>query len=207
MAAAPSLQIEAYVLRVAAHAGDFTRLELFSATEGFLHAMLREPSAKLGPAPDLFDRLALTLDRGRAGATGPCFVRELRLLTRHAEIGRDYAALSAASRLARLVARNPVPAESRAAVERLLEVAFAAFARPSARADVVYWKSLYVLAREEGHPLKQQWLATLPPADAALAAALLPARPEEAQATPEEVARLTRRLEAYLSEQADFIFA
>lgn len=208
--AEPPTILEAHVLRLAPHAGDFTLLTFFSAAEGVGHALLRAPGRRGGagtePAPDLFDRLALVMDRPRAGADGPRFVRELRLLARHPGIGRDYEALAHASRLARVVARNPVPAEGRAGVDRLLGVAFAAFGRTGARPDAVYWKSLYVIAREEGHPVREQWLPALPPADRELAAAVLARPAHEVSATPAEVAHLVRRLETYLSGHADFHF-
>jgi hypothetical protein len=213
VSAGPALALEAHVLRLAPHAGDFTQLSLFCADEGLVHALLRAPahSARASPisalSPDLFDRLALTLDRGRASGTGPYFVRELRLVNRHTALGRDYATLAQASRLARVVVENPVPEESRAAVDRLLSIALAALARPGARPDVIYLKSIYVLARDEGHPLKQQWLPTLPADDARLMATLIPLPADAAHPPPGDVTRLIKRLEAYLCTHADFKFS
>ncbi len=55
----------------------------------------------------------------------------------------------------------------------LLRTAFAAFA-DSSRPDLVYFKSLYRLARDdEGYPVKQEWLAGLPGAQRAEAERLL----------------------------------
>ena len=139
-----------------------------------------------------------------APAGGPWFVREYRILSRRAGIGRDYATLAAASRLARVVIKNPVPEDSRAAVDALLAQALAAFARPGARPDLVFFKSLYCLARDEGLPLKQHWLPSLPPGDRMLVAASLSLPSDAADAPgPQDLARLTKRLEAYLSTEAD----
>lgn len=200
-------QTEAHLLGLAPHTGDHVMLTCFSPADGLLTALLRpsRKAATAAPAPDLFDRLALELNNARGGAdSGPWFVREHRVLHRHSAIGRDYATLAAASRLARVVTRNPVPEDSRAAIDTLLSRAFAAFARDAARADLVFFKSLYCLARDEGLPLKQHWLPTLPPGDRSLVASTLalPADSPEAPSAP-DLARLTKRLEIYLSTEAD----
>ena len=65
-----------------------------------------------------------------------------------------------------------MPEESRRAVTSLLRTALAALAT-GARPDIVYLKSLYCFARDEGYPLKQQWFPLLPAADRATVAPLL----------------------------------
>ena len=205
----PIHQTEAYVLARDAHTGDHLVLTCFSPADGLLTALLRATRSQkpdTPPAPDLFDRLALSLEHGRGSPSGgPWFVREHRLLLRHAAIGRDYEPLAAASRLARLVVRNPGPEDSRAALDALLGQAFAAFARPGARPDLVYLKSLYLLARDEGLPLKQEWLPSLPPGDRALVAAAL-SLPADAPGAPPaaDLARLVKRRETSLAGEHDF---
>ncbi len=209
----PLHQTEAHVLAKGDHTGDHTVLTCFSPTDGLLTALLRAvPRGSASAlrsattAPDLFDHLALDLNHARGSANGgPWFVREHRLLTRHSAIGRDYRTLAAASRLARLITRNPVPEESRHAVHALLGQAFAAFSREGTRPDLVLFKSLYCLARDEGLPLKQHWLPSLPPADQHLVAAAL-ARPADSPDAPSDadLIRLTKRLETYLATEADF---
>jgi hypothetical protein len=206
----PLHQTEAHLLSLAPHTGDHLVLTCFSPADGLLTALLRparggKAASTAAPAPDLFDRLALELNHARGGsASGPWFVREHRVLQRHAGIGRDYATLAAASRLARIVIKNPTPEDSRHAIDALLAQAFSAFARPAARAELVFFKSLYCLARDEGLPLKQHWLPTLPPADRSLVAAAL-ALPSDAPdaPSPQDLARLIKRLEAYLTTEAD----
>ena len=51
--------------------------------------------------------------------------------------------------------------DSRTSVARLLRTALAAFAT-GVRPDAVSFKSLYCFARDEGYPVKQEWLPTLP---------------------------------------------
>jgi hypothetical protein len=203
-------QTEAHVLALAPHAGDHLVLTCFSPADGVLTALLRPPrnqKTDTSPAPDLFDRLALTLNHGRsAPGAGPWFVREHRLLVRHPSLGRDYPTLAAASRLARLVSRNPVPEDSRAAVDALLTRAFTALSTPGARPDLVYYKSLYCLARDEGLPLKQEWIPSLPEADRALVALALNLPSASLEPAPSDLTRLTKRLETYLSSAHDLRF-
>jgi hypothetical protein len=153
---------------------------------------------------DLFDEVALRLESSNQGATW--FVTEARLITRHAEIGRSYATLQAASALAALVARNPVHEDSRASVAALLRQAFASFAS-SARADFVWFKSLYCFARDEGYPVKQQWFPTLPSEDREAVATLLNRPLAEQTATVAAVARLQRRLEEYLTGHTEILLS
>jgi hypothetical protein len=204
----PLHQTEAHVLAKAPHTGDHLVLTGFSAADGLFTALLRvphRPKPDAAPAPDLFDRLAFSLEHGRGSTGGPWFVREHRLLLRHTTIGRDYEPLAAASRLARVVTKNPGPEDSRAAIDALLTQAFAAFARPAARPDLVYFKSLYLLARDEGLPLKQEWLASLPPGDRITVGAALNL-PSDAADAPlaADVIRLAKRLETYLTAEHDF---
>lgn len=199
----PPLATEALVLQRHPPSENFQRLALFSPSEGNLAALQRVVARKSAPeaAPaDLFDELQLRLETGRQAAGGAgslWFVKESRLLTRHAGIGRSYDALRLACELSALVVRNPVPAESLAPVYALLRQAFAAFAT-GVRPDVVAFKGLYCFARDEGYPLKQDWLPTLPAADRETVAGLL-ARPLADQtAATTETTRLHRRLADYL---------
>ena len=132
-------------------------------------------------------------------------MKEVRLLARPTGIGRSYSTLMLASSFTALIARNPVHEDSRTAVAGLLRTALAAFAH-SPRADIVFFKSLYCFARDEGYPVKQQWFPALASAEQALAVELLN-RPLAAQtAAPESTARLTRQLETYLRNDTEILF-
>lgn len=190
-------QTEAFVLLKRPPADSFQTFTVFSPEHGtllILQRVAKKSSATALPL-DLFDEVALLLESSNQGQTW--FVKEARVQTRHPGIGRSYDALRFASLFAGLIARNSVHEESRAAVARLLRTAFAAFGTAE-RPDIVFFKSLYLFARDEGYPVKQQWIATLTAADRTCAAALLN-QPLAEQKTPApEVARLQRRLEDYL---------
>ena len=198
------LQTDAFVLSKRPPADTFQTFNVFSAEHGALLVLQRlaKKSAGTAVALDLFDEASLLLESSNQGRTW--FVKETRLVTRHPDLGRSYETLVAASALASLVARNPVPEESRLAVASLLRTALAALAA-GARPDIVYLKSLYCFARDEGYPLKQQWFPLLPAADRATVAPLLTRPLSDQTAPPAVVHALQRDLENYLRGHTDIL--
>lgn len=204
------LQTDAFVLLKRPPSDAFQGCNVFSAEHGPLLVLQR--LAKTGSAGalalDLFDEVSLRLESANQGQTW--FVLEARLVTRHADLGRSYATLRHASALVALVARNPVHEDSRAAVAALLRQALASFAA-GAPPDLVWFKSLYLFARDEGYPVKQEWLPALPADLRAAAARLLftplaglaaagGGAPADAAAGP-----LTQRLEQYLRGHTEIL--
>jgi hypothetical protein len=199
-----SLQTEACVLLKRTPSEKFQQLTVFSVEHGALGILQRVAAkATTAAAPlDLFDTAALRLESSNQGQTW--FVAEARVLVRRAGIGRSYDTLRFAAAFTSLVARNPGPDEGRAQIAALLTRALDAFAA-AARPDIVHFKSLYCFARDEGYPVKQQWVPTLAPADRATTVALLNRPLAEQTAAPESVARLQRRLEDYLRGHTDIL--
>jgi hypothetical protein len=201
------LETDAFVLLKRPPSDAFQSFNVYSAEHGILLVLQRlskKPSAS-SVALDLFDEVSLVLESSNQGQTW--FVREARLRARHPSLGRSYDTLRLASALATLVARNPVPEESRASVAALLRQALASFAA-SARPDLVWFKSLYRFAREEGHPVAQQWLPTLPGPlrDEARHFLRTPlADLENARPPPSDCSPLTRCLEDYLRGDPELI--
>lgn len=201
---APTLQTDVFVLAKRPPADSFQTFTAFSADQGPLLILQRvaKKFAATAVALDLFDEAALLLESSNQGRTW--FVKETTIVTRHADLGRSYETLVAASALASLVARNPVHEESRVAVATLLRTAFGALAA-GARPDIVYFKSLYCFARDEGYPLKQQWFPLLADADRANVAPLLNRPLADQIAPPATVLRLQRGLEDYLRHHTDIL--
>jgi hypothetical protein len=201
---AQTLQTEGFVLLKRPPAESFQNFTIFSAEQGPLFVLQRiaKKSASTSIALDLFDEVALGLESSNQGRSW--FVKEAQLIKRHADLGRSYDALRFTSALATLIARNPVHEDSRRAVAVLLRGAFAAFAS-GLRPDIVYLKSVYRFARDEGYPLKQQWFPTLPAADRASVATLLNKPLAEQSAAPADVARLQRRLDEYLRGHTEIL--
>ncbi len=199
-----TLTTEAFVIERRPPSDAFQTLGLFSAEHGNLLALQRIPKKPSAThvSPDLFDEIAVSIESSNQGRTW--FVREARIVTRRASIGRSYDSLRFASALASVIRRNPVHEESRAGVGRLLRTAFDAFGA-AARPDVVYLKSLYLFARDEGYPVKQEWLPSLPAADRAVATEALGRRLGEQESAGADVERIRRSLEDYLGSHTEII--
>jgi hypothetical protein len=199
-----TLTTEAFVIERRPPSDAFQTFGLFSAEHGNLLALQRIPRKPSSNhvAPDLFDEISVSLESSNQGRTW--FFREARIVTRRASIGRSYDALRFASALASVIKRNNVHEESRANVGRLLRTAFDAFGA-AGRPDVVYLKSLYLFARDEGYPVKQEWLPSLSAADRAVATAALGRKLDEQETSAGDVERIRRSLEAYLGANTEII--
>jgi len=199
---AESLQTEVFVLLKKPPGDAFQNFTAFSPELGNLVLLQRvaKKTPLQTPALDLFDEAAVTIETSNQGKT--YFVKEARVLRRHAEIGRSYDTLRFASALSALIARNRVHEESHAAVAALLRTAFAAFAQ-SERPDIVYFKAVYRFARDEGYPLKEEWFPTLPAADRTAVTTLVNRPLSEQTEAINAVERLRRRLEEYLRRYTD----
>lgn len=198
------LQTTAFLLaRLPSGSDSFEQLTAFCAEHGVLHCLRRIASKKPTPNStplDIFDEAELALESSNQGRTW--FIKEHRLVRRHAGIGRSYAALQCAAAVASLVARNPVSDESRPGIADLLRHTFGAL-ETSDRPDIVWLKALYCFLRDEGYPVKQQWWPLLAATDQAATAQLLnqPLAAQTADATT--VAQLTRQLEAWIAAETE----
>ncbi len=199
------LNTEAVVLEKRPAAADgWENYRLFTAESGLLSTLRRLPKkiAAADVALDLFDDAEIGLESANQGRSW--FIREARIRVRHADIGRSYEALLAASAFTRLIAQNPVGPESRLAVLTLLREALAAFATRQ-RPEIVLLKSVYRFARDEGYPVRQEWLASVPEAERAAVLDLLTQPVKDSTASADEVGVWQRRLDDYLRSEADLV--
>jgi hypothetical protein len=199
-----TLTTEAFVIEKRPPADAFQTFGLFSAEHGNLLVLQRIPRRPSSShvAPDLFDEVQAMLESSNQGRTW--FVREIRISRRRAGIGRSYEALRFASALAAVIGRNNVHEESRANVALLLRTALDAFGE-AGRPDVVHLKSLYLFARDEGYPVKQEWLPSLPAADRRIASSALNRRLSEQDSGEADIARIRRSIEDYLRGHTEII--
>lgn len=187
----------ALVLGLEPYGEGFLRLTLLGREHGLQTVLLRQSRQK--SPPDLFDCLEVQWQQRSAG--GPGFAGEFRLLRRFENLGLSWAALKAASAHARIIVDNAAHLEDPAPIHdltlRLLENLQA-----GAPPGLASLKALYLLARSEGFPVKEAWLARLTPdlrrrTIAALQASLA------AQASPDADEALAS-LRHWLQREADF---
>jgi len=160
-------------------AGGFERMRILTAET--LLVVMRRPGKSVGggDAPDLFDLCTVELDARGGGAW---FVREYSLERRHSGIGARYETLAAASAWARLLLTNAPSMDGTASLFEVSLKALDAWER-GAPAQVVLLKALFLFARDEGLPVREEWLVQLLPAERDAAAAALRTPLDESSGT------------------------
>ncbi len=155
-------ELSGIVLGVDPSGERFHRLRIFDGNLGLTSAMLRLParSSKSFVRPDLFDDLECSLSVSRSGASLP-FVSEHRLLGTFREIAKNPMAFLAASEVARFYLSNGSHLLDPKGRLSLLRSALDSFRRATSP-KVVLLKVYFCFARDEGHPIRESWLADLP---------------------------------------------
>ena len=192
-----SLQTDAVVIDKRPASDSFQTFRVLSPEDGLLRVLQRIPSRKSASfvALDLFDTASLLLESSNQGQTW--FVKEARVVTRRTAIGHHYESLLCASQLCSLAMQNPVHGESWSPMAFLLTSAFDAF-ESSRTPEIILFKALYRFARDEGYPVKQEWLPLLRGDDAAVAEDILAKPAAESVGRGAEATRLLAALKDYL---------
>ena len=150
---------EALVLKTEASGESFIKLYVLTAESGIFLCMKRvSKKANSSTIPDLFDTAVILLETSQQGTMR--FVKEYQLRQRRDVIGQNYRSLRSASRLSQLLVKNASHMPESEWLFRLTERAFDAFAAGKAP-DVVLLKSLYLLLKDEGYPVRESWWPTL----------------------------------------------
>lgn len=157
----PFHHTSAFVLTREPSGESMLHLRLFSAGIGLIHAWLRVSRKRTPatPAPDLFDRLDVVLETKNEGRTW--FVKEHVVTRRYTGIGRNYASLRYASRFAALILKNPLHHDAWLPLFESLDHALEAWEHDR-HPEIVYFKTLYLYAKGEGFPVREDWWARLP---------------------------------------------
>ena len=150
---------EALVLKTEPSGESFIKLFVITAESGIFLCMKRvSKKANSSTIPDLFDTAVILLETSQQGTMR--FVKEYQLRQRRDVIGQNYRSLRSASRLSQLLVKNASHMPESEWLFRLTERAFDAFAAGKAP-DVVLLKSLYLLLKDEGYPVRESWWPTL----------------------------------------------
>lgn len=202
-----TLQCEVLVLSRGEPRESCTPYMVLCPEAGVLSALQRRGRGAGGPPLDLFDSASLQLSGDDSG--GPWFVKEAQVTTRRPGIAARYEALDLAGRLTTLIARNPLPEDGRAGIHTLASRALDAFASHPPLAECVYIKACFSLARDEGYPVRQQWMAELHGALREEAEHILACPLSELAGQPginAAAAKLLPRLDHWIREHTDLHF-
>ena len=150
---------------------------------------------------ELFDFAELSLER-RSLQSEAWFIADYQPIQRYTAIAHHYQAFCYACNWVRWVRfrLSHVDCEHRQALCRLMARALFAW-QQGARADIVYFKVIYLLARYEGLPLQEQWQASLLPEDQKAINCLLRMPVAEQSLAPSQVASYLQALKTWLTGQ------
>lgn len=150
---------ESVVLKTEPSGESFLKLHLLTAESGVFFCMKRAAKkANTTTTPDLFDHASVLLETSQQGTMR--FVKEYQLLKRREAIGQSYATLRCASELAQLLVLNASHMPESEILFNLATRAFDTFAERKIP-EIVLLKSLYLLLKDEGYPVRESWWPTL----------------------------------------------
>lgn len=174
-------------------------LTFLARDHGLLQAFKRTSARSRQPAPDLFDEASLRLERPKTGGD-LWFVNEYQLLQRRVGIGGNYQALLYSSRYALLLAHHLFDADEAPFWMDQLRQALDAW-ESGPRPEAAFFKALFLFARHQGIPVKEEWVASLSKSHQTLTRSVLRLPLTEQTAAPSAVINLIADFEHYLQHQ------
>ena len=152
---------KALVLSLESSGESFLKLTVLSPESGAFYCLKRIAKKKSSTTdtPDLFDTAEIDLETTKQG--NALFVSNYRTLVRRSEIGQNYQKLLAASEFSAVLATNSPQMGDYANLYHRVERSLDAFCeRP--HPTIVLLKSLYLLLKDEGYPVRESWWPNLP---------------------------------------------
>jgi recombinational DNA repair protein (RecF pathway) len=196
---------KAHILSLAPSGESFLKLTALSAEAGAFYCLKRVSKKNpLKDTPDLFDTAEIDLEISKQGSTR--FVRDYRTLERRSAIGQNYRKLQAASEFSALLARNAPQMGDSAHLFQLVQRSLDAFCE-RAHPSIVRLKSVYLLLKDEGYPVRESWWPQLPsPLRNAAKTILNQPTPDSVDSVLEKNCQaLSEHLDAWLQRETDLI--
>lgn len=188
------------VLQYAEKGEKFWSITFLSENQGLHYPLLRR--SKNGMRPDLFDTGQAKISRAKQG--GLIFFSEYHPLRRRSGIARSYEVLRIAARFSTILQRNAEHLPDPKTIFDLSEQFFNSLEKGPAP-EASYLKALYLFARMEGLPIREDWVQQLGDGLRNDLETILK-HPLEQQATDAGTSRtLSARLEHWLVGEAHFI--
>lgn len=162
--------LEALLLDCSPNGESFLQLALLSPVEGLVYALLRQSASKAKPRPDPPQLVEVVLESPRH--SGPNFVKEWQPSADWRLLARSWDALATWARIVRFLRPHLHHLENPYPPYQLLLRSLDALL-PPANPYAVELKTLFVFGRDEGYPVRQQWIPSLPRDQQAIASETL----------------------------------
>lgn len=201
--AGQSVQLSGIILKQEASGEQFFRLTILSPNKGSVMAMLRRAKRNSREVmPDLFDEIEVVLEKKSEDGFG--FVKELNILHRRRGLAKSFIALELACEWSTILMKN-LPRETEVeAVYALMKKCLEAWEK-RINPEAVFFKCLFVYAREEGYPVKHDWFEKLTHNERVEVAAILNTPIAALQMKPEVVRKWIERLKHYIQHYTDIL--
>ena len=201
---AQSVHLRGIILKREASGEQFYRLNVLSPEMGNSLVMMRRPKKNIrsGSTPDLFDEIEAVLDKKGEGGFG--FIKEVNILKRRRGLAKSFIALELACEWANMLIKN-LPRDMEVdAVYQLTQRGLDAWEKRT-QPEAVFFKCLFIYARNEGYPVKHDWFETLTHQNRITVASILNTPLDDLDLKPEEVRKWNDALKHYVQRHTDIL--
>lgn len=194
------IDTEGVVLRISSLKEKILSISLLTPQRGIITCyQKRKVQNQINSNIGLFDIIECSLSLKDNSPKG--FLNKHRVIKYHSGIGTHYRKLNLASKWSQFVEKNFIQTTHTEAIYKLSIQTFLALSEEE-KPEVTYFKSLYLAIKEEGYPIKEEWVKLLTAEKNQNTKEIL-SQPIKAQAFPEStVNELTQSLESWAKEQA-----
>ena len=198
------LKDQGCLLRKTPSGEHYTLLVFFLREYGLQMTLCRKRSKASATVnePDLFESGEVDIEK--KGDSKPGFLKEFIPHNRYPGIARKYHVLEDACRLARYYEKNLVHMEFYDSAWELLHTALESFSEKR-QSGVILLKSLFVFAKLEGYPVRDNWLRQLSPQTRKQIANLIQAPVDTLDVDTSQVSAWMKSLEQFLTHHTDIL--
>ena len=201
---AQPVHLRGIILKREASGEQFYRLNVLSEETGNTLVMMRRPKKNIrsGSTPDLFDEIEAVLDKKGEGGFG--FIKEVNILNRRRGLAKSFIALELACEWSNILIKN-LPRDMEVdAVYQLTQRGLDAWEK-RAQPEAVFFKCLFVYARDEGYPVKHDWFEKLTHQNRISVATILNTPINELSMESKEVRKWNDELKHYVQHHTDIL--
>ena len=194
-----SISCTGIVLRIEPRGENFRSVFILSPEVGSVHSLQRV-SARKNPTQqiDLFDEGSFTLQTEGDPHSG--FISDFDLKRKRQSLPHSYAAFRAASEFARILSLNAAHTENQEIIYSLARRGLDAW-ETGIEPQATLFKCLYLYCRDEGYPIKEDWIARLSQSSRKTVTSILNTPLAELRIEDDNIEEALRNLLAYFEHQ------
>lgn len=187
---------EAIVLKLSPSGERFLQADLLCRSAGSLRGLYRKSTGKSRLHLDLFDQGEAQLELKPNEQFG--FLKDFQTQRQRLGIGANYSCLEAASYLSNFIVGNPIHEMNAQSTFELCSRALDAFTEGK-NPKAILLKTLYVYCRDEGYPMREEWIPALDTSLRSMVVAILNQPTKAIDASESEQTQALSALVEYLT--------